>query len=97
MLETLDLLFSFPFQTKVGSFDESRYIIPATSVFELAGADVVLDGEYPGWKPNADSAILKAMKESYNNKSCFYILKSLIEINEQTFQSIEKTKEFENE
>ena len=38
-----------------------------SSVFKLAGADVVLDGEYPGWKPNMDSAILKEMKSIYNN------------------------------
>jgi dipeptidase D len=39
-----------------------------TSVFELAGGKVVLDGEYPGWKPNMDSPILKTMQETYNNK-----------------------------
>lgn len=39
-----------------------------TIVFELAGAEVELTGEYPGWKPNADSAILKIMQEVYNNK-----------------------------
>jgi len=38
------------------------------SVFDLAGATTVLDGDYPGWKPNPDSAILKAMKEIYNTK-----------------------------
>lgn len=38
------------------------------SVFELAGAEVEHDGEYPGWKPNINSPILKAMKEVYNNK-----------------------------
>ncbi|MFH0893499.1 MAG: beta-Ala-His dipeptidase, partial [Bacteroidota bacterium] len=26
-----------------------------SSVYELAGAEVVLDGKYPGWKPNMDS------------------------------------------
>jgi len=34
-------------------------------VFELAGADVVLDGTYPGWKPNMQSAILITMQEVY--------------------------------
>jgi dipeptidase D len=34
-------------------------------VFELAGADVVLDGTYPGWKPNMKSAILNTMQEVY--------------------------------
>ena len=38
------------------------------SVFDLAGATTELDGDYPGWKPNPDSAILKEMKEVYNNK-----------------------------
>ncbi len=38
------------------------------SVFDLAGATTVLDGDYPGWKPNPDSAILKAMKDIYNTK-----------------------------
>jgi len=38
-----------------------------TSVFELAGADSIeFTGEYPGWKPNMDSPILKAMQETYN-------------------------------
>ncbi len=38
-----------------------------TSIFELAGADVVLEGTYPGWKPNMKSPILKEMKIIYNN------------------------------
>jgi dipeptidase D len=38
-----------------------------SSVFELAGATVVLDGKYPGWKPNPDSTILNVMKDTYNN------------------------------
>lgn len=37
------------------------------SVFTLAGAKVVMDGKYPGWKPNPDSAILLTMKDVYNN------------------------------
>ncbi|MBK7172510.1 MAG: aminoacyl-histidine dipeptidase [Bacteroidales bacterium] len=36
------------------------------SVFLLAGADVVLDGRYPGWKPNMNSPILKTMQSVYN-------------------------------
>ena len=40
-----------------------------SSVFELAGADVVLEGGYPGWNPDMDSAILKKMKEVYNRLS----------------------------
>ncbi len=38
------------------------------SLFKLAGAKVKFSGEYPGWKPNFDSPILAAMKESYNKK-----------------------------
>jgi len=38
------------------------------SVMELAGAEVVHDGDYPGWKPDVQSPVLKAMKEVYNNK-----------------------------
>jgi len=37
-------------------------------IFELAGAEVVHQGAYPGWKPNIDSPILKTMKEVYNTK-----------------------------
>ena len=37
-------------------------------VFEAAGAKAGNTGSYPGWKPNPDSAILKEMKEVYNNK-----------------------------
>ncbi len=38
------------------------------SVFELAGAEVVFDGQYPGWKPNPESPILKTMQEIYQQK-----------------------------
>ncbi len=38
------------------------------ATFELIGADVVLEGEYPGWKPNMNSPILSAMQDVYNNK-----------------------------
>ena len=36
------------------------------AVFDLAGADIVFEGGYPGWKPNMDSPILKTMLEIYN-------------------------------
>lgn len=39
-----------------------------TSVFDPAGVEIVFDGEYPGWKPNMDSAILKTMQDVYNKK-----------------------------
>ena len=35
------------------------------SVFTLAGATVEFSGAYPGWKPNMDSPILKAMQDVY--------------------------------
>jgi len=38
------------------------------SIFTIAGAKVWFDGQYPGWKPNMNSPILKAMQEVYNNK-----------------------------
>jgi dipeptidase D len=38
------------------------------NVFELAGADIFFDGQYPGWKPNPDSQILKTMMDIYNAK-----------------------------
>jgi len=37
-------------------------------LFKLARAKVNFSGEYPGWKPNFESPILAAMKESYNVK-----------------------------
>jgi len=39
-----------------------------TSVFELAGAKVKLEGAYSGWKTNPKSPILKTMKEVYKKK-----------------------------
>lgn len=36
-----------------------------SSVFELAGADILFEGGYPGWKPNMDSPILKTMQATY--------------------------------
>lgn len=38
------------------------------SVFELAGAQVVLSGSYPGWKPNPNSEILSLAKKIYQEK-----------------------------
>ena len=35
------------------------------SVFELAGFEVNLSGDYPGWAPNMDSAILKVLDSLY--------------------------------
>ncbi len=38
------------------------------ATFELIGAKISLDGEYPGWKPNMNSPILTAMQKVYNDK-----------------------------
>ncbi|MDD4107568.1 MAG: aminoacyl-histidine dipeptidase [Prolixibacteraceae bacterium] len=38
------------------------------ALFEMAGAEVSFSGEYPGWKPDPDSPILKTMKEVYKQK-----------------------------
>ncbi len=38
------------------------------SVFSLAGAEITFDGQYPGWKPNLDSPILKTMQKVYQDK-----------------------------
>ncbi|MBK3517742.1 aminoacyl-histidine dipeptidase [Carboxylicivirga marina] len=38
------------------------------SVFRLAGAEVSFGGQYPGWKPNMDSPILKTMQDVYQKK-----------------------------
>ncbi len=38
------------------------------SLFELAGAEVEFDGEYPGWKPDMDSEILRLCTKVYKNK-----------------------------
>lgn len=35
------------------------------TTFELAGFEVILSGEYPGWAPNMDSPILKVMEVLY--------------------------------
>jgi dipeptidase D len=37
-----------------------------SSVYELAGAKYTLQGDYPGWKPNPDSEILREMQDVYN-------------------------------
>ncbi|MCP4978132.1 MAG: aminoacyl-histidine dipeptidase [Maribacter sp.] len=39
--------------------------IALKSAFQLAGCDVGMDGEYPGWNPNPDSTILKVLESKY--------------------------------
>ena len=36
-----------------------------SATFHLMGAEVTLDGDYPGWSPNPSSAILQVMKANY--------------------------------
>ena len=36
-----------------------------SAVFKLAGYEVTLTGDYPGWKPNPDSEILVILKKQY--------------------------------
>ncbi len=52
------------------SVDEDKAILAAQirEVFSSAGAEATSTGDYPGWKPNVDSAILKTMKDTYNAK-----------------------------
>lgn len=38
------------------------------SLFDLAGAETLFDGRYPGWKPDPASSILKIMQELYHKK-----------------------------
>jgi dipeptidase D len=38
------------------------------SIFDLAGAESVFEGGYPGWKPDHASPILKLMQEIYQRK-----------------------------
>mgnify|MGYP000619168500 CR=1 FL=1 len=37
------------------------------ATFELTGCEVELSGDYPGWEPNMDSAILKVLSEIYKD------------------------------
>ena len=37
------------------------------ATFELTGCEVEFSGDYPGWKPNMDSAILKVMARLYKD------------------------------
>ncbi|MBU2892056.1 aminoacyl-histidine dipeptidase [Colwellia sp. D2M02] len=37
------------------------------SVFELAGANIVFSGAYPGWKPDTDSAIMNTVRDTYES------------------------------
>lgn len=49
------------------SVDSSKIALEQkiAALFELAGADCYFDGQYPGWKPNPNSPILKVMIDLY--------------------------------
>ncbi len=51
------------------SVDSAKFSVGnmTEAVMELAGAEVVHDGTYPGWKPNVDSPILQTMKKVYED------------------------------
>ncbi|MCD6366428.1 MAG: aminoacyl-histidine dipeptidase [Bacteroidales bacterium] len=51
------------------SVDSAKYTLQEVheAIYKLIGARTEFDGEYPGWKPNMASPILKAMQEQYNN------------------------------
>ncbi len=46
--------------------DKDKLAREVYDVFKGAGGEPAMTGDYPGWKPNPDSAILKEMKEVYN-------------------------------
>ncbi|MDR2928685.1 MAG: aminoacyl-histidine dipeptidase [Cytophagaceae bacterium] len=52
------------------SVDTAKDEVESTleSLFRLAGAEISFSGQYPGWKPNMDSAILRTMQNVYKNK-----------------------------
>jgi dipeptidase D len=55
----------------VRSFSESAKMALASrldSVFSLGGAKVIMDGSYPGWKPDVQSEILEVMKNLYEKQ-----------------------------
>lgn len=53
------------------SVDSARNMLcdSIISLFNLAGANSTVDGEYPGWTPNTESPILKKTLEAYQH--CF--------------------------
>ena len=52
------------------SVDSAKADLEVTikSLFDLAGAETLFDGRYPGWKPDPASSILKIMQELYHKK-----------------------------
>lgn len=52
------------------SVDSAKFNIGnmTQAVMELAGAEVIHDGTYPGWQPDLDSPALRTMKKVYTDK-----------------------------
>ncbi len=52
------------------SVDSSKEAVAwkIAAVFHLIGAEVELSGDYPGWKPDMNSPVLKSMSEVYRKK-----------------------------
>ncbi len=52
------------------SVDSAKEDVESTfdSIFRLDGARVWFDGQYPGWKPDMNSEILKTMQQVYHKK-----------------------------
>lgn len=48
--------------------DKEKLAAQIREVFEKAGGKAFSSGDYPGWKPNVNSAILTTMKDVYNKK-----------------------------
>jgi dipeptidase D len=51
------------------SVDSAKFAIAeqVTAMHELMGCEVEASGDYPGWKPNTDSYIMKVMTNVYND------------------------------
>ncbi len=58
----------FTLQRSAVDADRDKLGAAVYKVFTDAGASSENVGAYPGWKPNVNSAILKTMKEVYDNK-----------------------------
>lgn len=50
------------------SVDSAKYALAeqVSAMHELMGCDVIVSGDYPGWKPNKDSHVMKVMADVYN-------------------------------
>ena len=68
IVETKDEVINVKYLVR-SAVDSSKEDVVSTleSVCRLAGAEVETDGEYPGWKPNKDSVVLRKVSEVYNS------------------------------